>query len=101
MDSALLAIAFGTSADGATASAANLPHPASPMAPGKIEIEYVINPAAESQQVTFTPEWSENLVQWTQVQPASTVVTRTNQPVRVSWPNTTRWRFMRLYVSKP
>ena len=101
MDPALLALAFGVSSDGVSANSSNLPHPTSPMAPGKIEIEYVINPDAESQQVTFTPEWSENLVQWTQVQPALTVITRTNQTVRVSWPNTSRWRFIRLYVSKP
>jgi hypothetical protein len=101
MDPALLALAFGYSSDGVGAILANLPHPVAPAVAEKIEVEYVINPDAESQQVTFTPEWSENLVQWTRTLPASTVITRNNQTVKVSWPNTSRWQFVRVYVSKP
>ncbi len=100
VDPSLLKLAFGASADGITAAAENLPHVIAPTVSGKIEIEYVINPEAETQQVSFTPEWSADLVQWTKTQPASTVITRTNQTVRISWPYSSSWRFMRVYVSK-
>jgi hypothetical protein len=96
----LLAFAFGVSSDGVSPIAENLPHVVTPVTPGKIEVEYVMNPDAESQGVNFTPEWSHDLVQWTLVQPAFTAITRTNQTVRVSWPESSGSRFMRLRVSR-
>lgn len=100
MDPTLLNFAFGASSEANGGNLLNLPRPSVPMAAGRIEIEYTINPEAEIQQVSFVPEWSENLVKWTQTQPVGTTITRVNQTVRISWPNTSRWRFVRIYVSK-
>lgn len=101
MDPSLLLQAFGATPDGGAPLPGNLPRALQPPPAGQIGVEYVIDPNAEAQQITFTPEWSSDLVQWTRTAPASAVVTRTNQTVRITWPSTSRWRFVRIYVSKP
>ena len=100
-DSALLRLAFGTSLDEATVPPQNLPHLTSGSTPQQIEIEYTINPDAEAAMVTFTPEWSVDLIHWTQTPPPSTLTTRNGQHVRFSWPVTLQREFFRVYLEKP
>lgn len=100
-DPALLRLAFGPSLDGVTVPQENLPHLTSGSTSQQIEIEYTINPAAEAALVTFTPEWSVDLIHWTQTPPPSTVTIRDGQKVRFSWPVTLRREFFRVYLEKP
>ena len=96
----VLALAFGPSTSGSPPEE-NLPHPVIPSVDGQFAVEYRINPDAEALQVSYTPEWSEDLVHWTQTRPDSTIVTRLDQTVRVAWPKSSNWRFFRVYVDKP
>ena len=100
-DSALLRLAFGPSTDGVTVPQENLPHLTSGSTPQQIEIEYTINPAAEAAMVTFTPEWSVDLIHWTQTPPPSTLTIRNGQIVRFSWPVTLQREFFRVYLEQP
>jgi hypothetical protein len=100
-DPGTLAFAFGSGADGLTPIQGNLPHCVAGPNPQDISIEYSIRPEAEAAGVTWTPEWSANLLQWTAAQPQSTTIVRTGNTVRVSWPKTSEWRFLRIYVVRP
>ncbi len=100
-DPALLSLAFGPALGGGTIPQENLPHLTSGSTPQQIEIEYTINPAAEAAMVTFTPEWSVDLIHWTQTPPPSTLTIRDGQKVRFSWPVTLRREFFRVYLEKP
>ncbi len=96
-----LAFAFGIGADGLTPLPGSLPHCVEGTNPEDFSVEYAIRPEAEAAGVTWTPEWSANLRQWTAAQPQSTTIVRTGNTVRVSWPRTSEWRFLRIYVVRP
>ena len=100
-DPTLLKLAFGPSSDGFNAPAQNLPHSVASATEGNITIQYTVNPAAEADGVTFTPHWSDDLSRWNLTQPASAVITRVNNTVTVTWSMASRWRFFRVFVSKP
>ena len=100
-DPTLLKLAFGPSSDGFNAPAQNLPHSVASATEGNFTIQYTVNPAAEADGVTFTPHWSDDLSRWTLTQPASAVITRVNNTVTVTWSMASRWRFFRVFVSKP
>ena len=100
-DPGLLSHAFGAVAQGSTTVHANLPKPVFEQAAGQFVAEYTLNPVAESEGVVYTPHWSYDLKNWTATQPASTVINRTDNTVRISWPNGSRWRFLRIHVAKP
>ena len=101
MDPALVAFAFGPSVDGVNAPRENLPHAVAAVTPGRLALEYSINPDAEAAQTTCTPEWSSDLINWTATQPAGFVQTRTGQKVTISWPRGDGAQFVRVYVVKP
>ncbi len=100
-DPLLLSQAFGAAGQGATAILGNLPRTLPPADDGFFVAEYTLNPLAESNGVVYTPHWSYDLKRWTTTQPANTVITRTENTVRISWPNTSRWRFLRIHVVQP
>jgi hypothetical protein len=94
------AFAFGPSIDGLTAPRENLPHAVAATEPNKVALEYTINPDAETQQVTFTPEWSTDLVHWTATQPAGFTQARDGQRVALTWDRVDGCQFVRIYVVK-
>jgi hypothetical protein len=98
---ATMAFAFGAGPDGVTPLHENLPRCVDDANSPQISVEYTIRPEAEAAGVTWTPEWSANLVQWTATQPQSTTIVRTGNTIRVSWPKTSEWRFLRIYVVRP
>lgn len=99
-DQALLVYAFGSGPSGSLPVNANFPRPVSASA-GTFAIEYTINPIAEGEGVVYTPHWSYDLKNWTLTQPTNTVISRTDNTVRIAWPNTSRWRFLRIHLAKP
>lgn len=101
-DPQLVAFAFGPSTDGVTAPSGNLPHAVLATEPGQVALEYTINPDAETAQVTFTPEWSTDLVNWTATKPAGFTETRVGQKVVLAWDQAASGsQFVRIYVVKP
>lgn len=99
-DSVLLAYAFGAGSSGSEPVLANYPRPVAATA-GTFATEYTVNPTAESEGVIYTPHWSYDLKNWTLTQPTNTTISRTNNTVRISWPTSSRWRFLRIHVAKP
>ncbi len=100
-DAVLLTFAFGSGSQGSPAVLSNLPKPVAAGAPEQFAMEYTINPVAETEGVVYTPHWSYDLKNWTITQPANTVISRTDNTVRIAWPNTSRWRFLRIHLAKP
>jgi hypothetical protein len=100
-DPLLLSNAFGSGGQGSTTILGNLPRTLPPADDGLFVAEYTLNPLAESNGVVYTPHWSYDLKRWTTTQPANTVITRTENTVRISWPKTSRWRFLRIHVLQP
>jgi hypothetical protein len=100
-DAVLLTFAFGSGSQGSPAVLSNLPKPVAAGAAGQFAMEYTINPVAETEGVVYTPHWSYDLKNWTITQPANTVISRTDNTVRIAWPNTSRWRFLRIHLAKP
>ena len=99
-DPVLLSYAFGSGASGTPSVPENLPHPV-PAAAGTFATEYTINPSAENEGVVYAPHWSYDLKNWTATQPTNTVISRTNNTVRIEWSISSRWRFLRIHVSRP
>jgi hypothetical protein len=97
----LLTHAFGATQHGSVAPVLKLPKPVVAETAGLFAAEYTLNPVAEGEGVIYTPHWSYDLKNWTVTQPANTVITRTENTVRISWPNSSRWRFLRIHVSQP
>jgi|GEM_PF-5595324 len=97
----VLAFAFGPSSDGVTAPRENLPHAVTAAEPNKLALGYTINPDAETELVTFAPEWSSDLVHWTATQPAGFTQTRNGQKFTLSWNRVDGPQFVRIYVVKP
>lgn len=100
-DPVLLAHAFGPGEPGSPALQANLPRALAPLANGRFAVEYRVNPAAEASGVVYTPHWSYDLRRWTATQPSDTLIERTENTVKVSWPLSSRWRFLRIHVAPP
>lgn len=101
VDPAVIAFAFGPTTDGVNAPKENLPHAVTVSTPGRLGLEYTINPDAEAAQTTYTPEWSSDLIRWTATQPAGFVQTRSGQKVTISWARGDGAQFARVYVVKP
>lgn len=99
-DPVLLSYAFGSGASGTPSVPENFPRPV-PAAAGTFATEYTINPSAENEGVVYAPHWSYDLKNWTATQPTNTVISRTNNTVRIAWPISSRWRFLRIHVSRP
>lgn len=97
----LLAHAFGVGSQGSPAVLQHMPKPVGAPPSGQFAVEYTLNPVAESDGVVYTPHWSYDLKNWTATQPTNTVTTRTDNTVRISWPNSSRWRFLRIHVAQP
>jgi hypothetical protein len=100
-DPAVLALAFGTSPAGPLPLPENLPRALAVPPTGNFTVEFTVNPTAESEGVTYTPHWSYDLHRWTTTQPTNTGISRTGDKMRITWPKTSRWRFMRIQVAKP
>lgn len=100
-DIPLLHHAFGSGPLGSPPVLSHMPKAVAPVSAGQHTVEYRINPSAEADGVVFTPHWSYDLKNWTATQPTNTVITRTENTVKISWPNTSRWRFLRIHVSQP
>ena len=64
-------------------------------------LEYTINPDAETALVTYTPEWSSDLVNWTATKPVGFVETRVGQKVTLTWTRGNGAQFIRIYLVKP
>jgi hypothetical protein len=93
-DPQLLALAFSNAME-------HFPRALPPSSVTTFTLEYTVNPVAESQGVTYTPQWSYDLRRWTTTQPTGAVISRANDKIRISWPNTSRWRFLRVQLAKP
>lgn len=100
-DPALIAYAFGPTGSDGNAPAANLPR-CTRGTGGTQVLECNLNADAEAQGVTYSVEWSTDLVNWTNQLPTGSVVERTGQKWRVTMPasSSNTKRFLRVYVQR-
>jgi hypothetical protein len=97
-DPELLAFAFGTGLMPTPIIQEHLPKAVASTDPSLFTVQYTVNSNAESNGVIYTPNWSYNLKNWTLTQPADTTITRAGNTVRISWPKSSRWRFLRIHL---
>lgn len=100
-DPILLAYAFAQGHQGLPAPIMNPAELQTARSSDRFAVAYYINPAAHADGVIYKPQWSYDLRRWTETQPENTMIDISSNKVTVSWQSTSRWRYMRVHVSKP
>ncbi len=100
-DPILLAYAFAQGTLGSLSRIENLPHPDPAKVTDRFSVVYSMNPIALADGVVYKPQWSYDLKRWTETQPDNTIIDVSSNKVTVSWPLTSRWRYLRVHLSKP
>lgn len=92
--------AFGLSTTGADPGIGRLPACVT-AAEGQIAMEYRLGADAEDAGVLTIPEWSGDLVTWTQPPPTGLITTRTGELVHLEFPVSGSQVFLRVRVAMP
>lgn len=72
-----------------------------PAAEGRVAMEYRLGADADDAGVMTVPEWSGDLVTWTQPAPTGLMTTRTGDLVRLEFPSSESQIFLRMRVAMP
>ncbi|WP_338289248.1 hypothetical protein [Luteolibacter sp. LG18] len=101
-DPSLLVYAFGPAGADGKVPAENLPRSRPDGAGGEL-FEYRLNTEAEQSGVTYSLEWSSDLVNWSNVPPSGSAVVRVGAQVKVTMTGSAagQRRFMRVFVRAP